>query len=123
MRSRRRSVNGKSAIYLARVYGERKRNFTRQHLWARGHIVSTVGRDEAVIREYIRKYEAEDSRLDQLNMWRGYAGYRKLAERGDVRCVLLVLSAAQFLRAGNSLSGTDSPAKRLNTSPRSKEKN
>ena len=63
-------IKGKSAIHLARVYGERKRNFTGQHFWARGYFVSTVGRDEAVIREYIRKQEAEDSRLDQLNMWR-----------------------------------------------------
>ena len=57
-------IKGKSAIHLARVYGERKRNFTGQHFWARGYFVSTVGRDETVIREYIRKQEAEDSRLD-----------------------------------------------------------
>ena len=63
-------IKGKSAIHLARVYGERKRNFTGQYFLARGYCVSTVGRDEAVIREYIRKQEAEDSRLDQLNMWR-----------------------------------------------------
>jgi putative transposase len=63
-------IKGKSAIHLARVYGERKRNFVGQHFWARGYFVSTVGRDEAVIREYIRKQEAEDTRLDQLNMWR-----------------------------------------------------
>ena len=63
-------IKGKSAIHLARVYGERKRDFTGQHFWARGYLVSTVGRDETVIREYIRKQEAEDSRLDQLNMWR-----------------------------------------------------
>jgi hypothetical protein len=54
---------------LARVYGERKRNFIGQHFWARGYFVSTVGRDEAVIREYIKKQEQEDIRLDQLNMW------------------------------------------------------
>ena len=51
-------IKGKSAIHLARVYGERKRNFIGQHFWARGYFVSTVGRDEAVIREYIRKQEA-----------------------------------------------------------------
>jgi putative transposase len=60
---------GKSAIHLARVYGERKRNFVGQHFWARGFWVSTVGRDERVIREYIRKQEEEDKRLDQLNLW------------------------------------------------------
>jgi putative transposase len=62
-------IKGKSAIHLARVYGERKRNFVGQHFWARGFWVSTVGRDEKVIREYIRKQEAEDKRLDQLNLW------------------------------------------------------
>ena len=62
-------IKGKSAIHLARVYGERRRNFTGQHFWARGYFVSTVGRDEAVIREYIRRQEEEDRRLDQLNFW------------------------------------------------------
>ena len=63
-------IKGKSAIHLARVYGERKRNFVGQHFWARGFYVSTVGREEAVIREYIQKQEQEDKRLDQLNLWR-----------------------------------------------------
>src|SRR5919109_2046509 len=63
-------IKGKSAIHLARVYGERKRNFVGQHFWARGYFVSTVGRDEKVIREYIRNQEQEDERLDQMNMWR-----------------------------------------------------
>ena len=63
-------IKGKSAIHLARVYGERKRNFVGQHFWARGYFVSTVGRDEAVIREYIQKQEQEDLRLDQMNLWR-----------------------------------------------------
>ena len=63
-------IKGKSAIHLARVYGEWKRNFVGKHFWARGFWVSTVGRDEAVIREYIRKQEEEDKRLDQMNLWR-----------------------------------------------------
>ena len=63
-------IKGKSAIHLARVYGERKRNFVGQHFWARGYFVSTVGRDEEVIREYIRRQEKEDERLDQLGLWR-----------------------------------------------------
>jgi putative transposase len=61
-------IKGKSAIHLARVYGERKRNFAGQHFWARGYFVSTVGRDEKVIREYIRNQEQEDERLDQLKL-------------------------------------------------------
>jgi putative transposase len=63
-------IKGKSAIHLARVYGERKRNFVGQHFWARGYFVSTVGRDEQVIRAYIRHQEAEDRRLDQLQLLR-----------------------------------------------------
>jgi putative transposase len=62
-------IKGKSAIHLARVYGERKRNFVGQNFWARGYWVSTVGRDEATIREYIRKQEREDQQLDQRNLW------------------------------------------------------
>jgi putative transposase len=63
-------IKGKSAIHLARVYGEKKRNFVGQSFWARGFFVSTVGRDEALIREYIRNQEREDSRLEQLSLWR-----------------------------------------------------
>ncbi len=63
-------IKGKSAIHLARVYGERKRNFVGQHFWARGYFVSTVGRDEQVIRAYIRNQEQEDRRLDQLQLLR-----------------------------------------------------
>lgn len=63
-------IKGKSAIHLARVYGERKRNFVGQSFWARGYFVNTVGRDETMIREYIRKQEKEDQRLEQMNLWR-----------------------------------------------------
>jgi putative transposase len=63
-------IKGKSAIHLARVYGERKRSFVGQHFWARGFFVSTVGRDETSIREHIRNQEQEDMRLDQMNLWR-----------------------------------------------------
>ena len=62
-------IKGKSAIHLARVYGERKRNFVGQHFWARGYFVSTVGRDEAMIREYIRNQEKVDERLEQMKLW------------------------------------------------------
>ena len=63
-------IKGKSAIHMARDYGERKRNFVGQHFWARGYFVSTVGRDEEVIRNYIRHQEQEDEKLEQLGLWR-----------------------------------------------------
>ncbi|MBL3600958.1 MAG: IS200/IS605 family transposase [gamma proteobacterium endosymbiont of Lamellibrachia anaximandri] len=61
-------IKGKSAIHIARTYAGRKRNYVGQHFWARGYFVSTVGRDEKVIREYIKHQEAEDRRVDQLNL-------------------------------------------------------
>jgi putative transposase len=61
-------IKGKSAIHVARVYGERKRNFVGQHFWARGFFVSTVGRDEATIRAYIESQEQEDQRLEQMKL-------------------------------------------------------
>jgi putative transposase len=61
-------IKGKSAIHVARTFFDHKRNFVGQHFWARGYFVSTVGRDEATIREYIRNQEAEDKRQDQLKL-------------------------------------------------------
>ena len=60
----------KSAIHLARVYGERKRNFVGQHFWALGYFVSTVGRDEEVMGAYIRHQEREYERLEQMKLLR-----------------------------------------------------
>ena len=59
-------IKGKSAIHIARQFGGTRRNFTGQHFWARGYFVSTVGRDEEVIRKYIQHQEIEDRRQDQL---------------------------------------------------------
>jgi len=59
-------VKGKSAIHIARVYAGRRRSFVGQHFWARGYWVSTVGRNEAAVRQYIQDQEKEDQRLDQL---------------------------------------------------------
>ena len=59
-------IKGKSAIHIARHFGERRRSFVGQSFWARGYFVSTVGRDEEVIRRYIRNQEIEDRQQDQL---------------------------------------------------------
>ena len=63
-------IKGKSAIHIARNYLGQKRNFTGQQFWARGYHVSTVGRDEEAVREYIRAQEQEDRRIDQLNLFK-----------------------------------------------------
>jgi putative transposase len=61
-------IKGKSAIHIARNYTEQRRNFVGQHFWARGYFVTTVGRDEAAVREYIREQEREDLRTAKLNL-------------------------------------------------------
>lgn len=61
-------IKGKSAIHVAREVQGRARNFAGQCFLASGFFASTVGRDENVIREYIKKQEQEDRRLDQLKL-------------------------------------------------------
>ena len=62
-------IKGKSAIYVARNYRGKKKNYAGQHFWARGFYVSTVGKDVTAIREYIREQQEEDKRLDQLTIF------------------------------------------------------
>lgn len=53
-------IKGKSAISVARQFGGRKRNFNGEKFWARGYAVSTVGFEEAKIKDYIRNQEQLD---------------------------------------------------------------
>jgi putative transposase len=80
-------IKGKSAIQLAPVYGERKRNFVGQTFWARGYFVSTVGRDETVIREYIRNQGARGQALGPTQpvamSGRRYGGQEKRGRVSD----------------------------------------
>mgnify|MGYP003417581437 CR=1 FL=1 len=62
-------LKGKSAIHIARTFGGRQKNCTGEHFWARGYYVSTVGIDEAVIRQYIQQQEQEDRRLVQVRLY------------------------------------------------------
>ena len=62
-------MKGKSAIHIARTFMGKPRNFTGESFWARGYYVSTVGRDEQQIREYIKKQDQEDQRIDQQTMF------------------------------------------------------
>lgn len=58
-------MKGKSAIHIARVYLGRRRNFVGQHFWARGYWVSTVGKEEHAVRNYIRNQDAADKTIEQ----------------------------------------------------------
>ena len=53
-------MKGKSAIAVARQFGDKKKNFNGEKLWARGYAVSTVGFEEAQIHSYIKHQEQLD---------------------------------------------------------------
>ncbi len=53
-------IKGKSAIAVARQFGGKERNFNGEKFWARGYAVSTIGFEEAKIREYIKNQEQLD---------------------------------------------------------------
>lgn len=63
-------IKGKSAIYIARYYRGKKKNFAGERFWARGYFVSTVGRDEEVIKTYIREQEKADKDSEQIPLFR-----------------------------------------------------
>jgi putative transposase len=48
-------LEGKSAIYTARNFGEVRHEFVGKHFWDRGYFASMVGRDEDTIRRYIQR--------------------------------------------------------------------
>ena len=58
-------LKGKSAIHIHRKYG-RTRNVMGFRFWSRGYCVSTVGLEEAVIRNYIRTQEQRELREQQM---------------------------------------------------------
>ena len=59
-------LKGKSAVRIHReLLPERRR--TGLHFWAAGYGVSTVGRDEARVRQDIREQEEQDRRQGELN--------------------------------------------------------
>ena len=58
-------LKGKSAIEVFEKFSKLRRNFRGHHFWARGYYVSTVGLDEAKVRNYIKNQEDTDRQSDQ----------------------------------------------------------
>jgi len=59
-------LKGKSAIAISRQLCGKERNFTGEHLWARGYAVSTVGFELEQVRQYIRDQEEADGAGEQF---------------------------------------------------------
>ena len=60
-------LKGKSAVRIPREL-LRERRMTGLHFWATGYCVSTVGLDEARVRQYIREQDQRDRRQGELNL-------------------------------------------------------
>ena len=58
-------LKGKSAVRIHRELLNERR-MVGLHFWATGYWVSTVGRDEAAVREYIREQEDRDRQQGKL---------------------------------------------------------
>jgi len=59
-------LKGKSAIATVRQLCGKERNFTGEHLWARGDAVSTVGFELERVRQHIRDQEEADRTGEQF---------------------------------------------------------
>ena len=58
-------LKGKSAVRIHRELLQERR-MTGLHFWAVGYCVSTVGLDEAQVRQYIREQEEIEQRQGEL---------------------------------------------------------
>ena len=48
--------------FISEIYGD-------NGIWSTGYFVSTVGKDEQKIKEYVSHQQAEDERIDQLRLY------------------------------------------------------
>ena len=58
----------KSSLMIFDQHANLKYKYGNRHFWCRGYYVDTVGRNEKVIQEYIKRQLEEDQRIDQLSL-------------------------------------------------------
>ena len=61
-------LKSKSTLIIFERHANLKYKFGNRKFWARGYFVDTVGKNEKVIKEYIRNQLIEDKLADELNM-------------------------------------------------------
>ena len=62
-------IKGKSAIHIARSFVGKRRNFTGQNFWRGGTTCRRSAETRPRSGEYIRKQEAEDKQMEQMQLW------------------------------------------------------
>ena len=61
-------LKSKSALMIFDRHANLKYKYGRRNFWARGYFVDTVGRNEKVIKEYIKNQLEEDYMADQISL-------------------------------------------------------
>jgi len=61
-------LKGKSSLMIFEKYANLKYKYGNRHFWCRGYYVSTVGRNQRAIEEYVRNQLQEDYSEDQLTI-------------------------------------------------------
>lgn len=61
-------LKGKSTLMIFDKYANLKYRYGRRNFWADGYFVSTVGKNEKKIKEYIQNQLQEDIATDQITM-------------------------------------------------------
>lgn len=61
-------LKSKSALMIFDRHANLKYKYGRRNFWARGYFVDTVGRNEKVIKEYIKNQLEEDYIVDQISL-------------------------------------------------------
>ncbi len=61
-------LKGKSSLMIFDKYANLKYRYENRHFWCKGYYVSTVGRNEKKITEYIQNQLQEDQAIEQLSI-------------------------------------------------------
>ena len=61
------TLKSKSALMIFDRHANLKYKYGNRHFWCRGYFVDTVGKNERMIREYIKNQLKEDYEMDQIS--------------------------------------------------------
>lgn len=61
-------LKSKSSLMIFEKHANLKYKYGNRHFWCRGYYVDTVGRNEGVIKEYIKNQRQEDIMADQISL-------------------------------------------------------
>jgi putative transposase len=61
------TIKGRVAIRLFKYVSEIRKKYWGRRFWSRGYFVSTIGVDEAIIRQYVQKQEGKERQAEQMD--------------------------------------------------------